>query len=360
MIRFTQGNLLESGAEALVNTVNTVGISGKGIALMFKDAFPQNFRAYQAACKAGQLAPGGLFITERQDMLGPRLIINFATKQHWRHPSQLAWVAAGLKTLRYEIEARGIKSVAIPPLGAGNGGLSWTNVKPLIKDALAGLDCDILVYEPAAAYQNVVKRHGVEKLTPARALMVEMIRRYAILGFECSVLEAQKLAWFLCRATGVLGLNNPIGDDFVAHRYGPYSDAVRHLMDSLDGSYIACDTRIADANPFDTLRLNEARRDHVSAYLTAPEAGIFRPALEWASAMIDGFQSPYGMELLSTIDWLNAREAVPLELPAMMAAIPKWPGPEGAGARKTKIFPERDVGIAIGHLKTVCLRPVEP
>jgi O-acetyl-ADP-ribose deacetylase (regulator of RNase III) len=355
MIRFTTGNLLESDAEALVNTVNTVGVSGKGIALMFKESYPDNFRAYQAACKAGRIAPGGLFITERHDMLGPRLIINFATKQHWRQPSRLAWVAEGLKALRREIESRGATSIAIPPLGAGNGGLDWGEVKPLIQDALAGLDCEIIVYEPTSAYQNVVKRHGVERLTPARALIAELIRRYAILGFECSILEAQKLAWFLCRATSLHGLDNPIEDTFVAHRYGPYSDGVRHLLDSLDGSYIACDKRIADAKPFDTLRFNDARRERVAAYLTTPEAGPFRPALEWASSVIDGFQSPYGMELLATIDWLHHRRGAPMDLPAMMAAIPGWPGPPGSGERKARVFPERDVGIAIDHLKAAYL-----
>jgi O-acetyl-ADP-ribose deacetylase (regulator of RNase III) len=353
MIRYTQGNLLESGAEALVNTVNTVGISGKGIALMFKEAYPENFKTYAAASKAGRIAPGGLLITERHDMLGPRFIINFATKQHWRQPSRLAWIAEGLGNLRHEIESRRIGSIAIPPLGAGNGGLAWADVKPLIAEALAGLDCDIVVYEPTRAYQNVVKRHGVEKLTPARALVAEMIRRYAVLGFECSMLEAQKLAWFLRRAVGVLALDNPIGDDFLAHRYGPYSDSVRHLLDSLDGSYVACDTRIADAKPFDTLRFDDARRDRVAVYLTTPDAAVFGPALAWASAVIDGFQSPYGMELLSTIDWLHEREAVPLELPAMMAAIPRWPGPSGSGARKARLFPDRDVGIAIDHLRAV-------
>jgi O-acetyl-ADP-ribose deacetylase (regulator of RNase III) len=353
MIEYTQGNLLEAEAEALVNTVNTVGVSGKGIALMFKDAFPENFRAYQVASKAGRLAPGGVFVTERHDMLGPRFIINFATKDHWRQPSRLEWIEHGLAALRHEIAARAIRSVAIPPLGAGNGGLNWADVKPLIAEILSGLDAKIIVYEPTAAYQNVVKRHGVEKLTPARAVMAEIIRRYAVLGFECSILEAQKLAWFLRRAIGVLGLDNPIGDDFVAHRYGPYSDGVRHLLDSLDGSYIACDTRIADAKPFDPLRFNDAKRDLVAAYLTTPEASIFRPALEHASAVIDGFQSPYGMELLATIDWLHAREAVPMALSAMMAAIPRWPGPDGAGARKAKAFAERDVGITIEHLQSM-------
>ncbi len=158
MIRSTQGNLLAAEAEALVNTVNTVGVGGKGIALMFKAAHPDNFRAYAAACKAGKLAPGGLFITERQDMFGPRWIVNFATKDHWRQPSRLDWIRDGLAALRAEITARSIRSIAIPPLGAGNGGLDWNDVKPLIVAALSDLDCDVILYEPIPAYQNVVKR----------------------------------------------------------------------------------------------------------------------------------------------------------------------------------------------------------
>ena len=216
MLRYTHGNLLEAGTEALVNTVNTVGISGKGIALMFKETYPENFRAYAAACKAGQLAPGGLFVTERHDMLGPRLIANFATKQHWRSPSRLEWIRHGLAALREEIAHRGIRSIAIPPLGAGNGGLDWHDVKPLIAEALADLDCEIVVYEPTPTYRNIVKRDGVEKLTPARAMMADMIRRYEVLGFDCSILEAQKLAWFLRGAMQRVDLPNNIADDFVA------------------------------------------------------------------------------------------------------------------------------------------------
>ena len=104
MIRYTQGNLLAAEAEALVNTVNTVGISGKGIALMFKENYPENFRAYEAACKAEQLTPGSLFITERHDMLGPRFMVKFATKKHWRQPSRLEWIRHGLAALRHEVE----------------------------------------------------------------------------------------------------------------------------------------------------------------------------------------------------------------------------------------------------------------
>jgi O-acetyl-ADP-ribose deacetylase (regulator of RNase III) len=363
MISFTHGNLLAADAEALVNTVNTVGISGKGIALMFKDAFPENFRAYERASKAGEILPGGLFITERQDMLGPRFIINFATKKHWRHPSRLEWIEQGLAALRREIMTRGIRSIAIPPLGAGNGGLAWADVKPLIERALAGMDADIIVYEPTVAYQNVVKRHGVEALTPARALMAEMIRRYAVLGFECSLLEAQKLAWFLTMAAEMFGLGNPIADDFAPHRYGPYSDKVRHLLDSLDGSYIACETRIADAKAFDPIRFRDERRDKVAVYLTTNEARALRPALEQATKIIDGFQTPFGLELLATVDWLHRRQGVPLEPAAMLAALPEWPGPAGSAERKARIFGAREIGIAVDHLRCVdaeATRPTHP
>lgn len=353
MMRYTQGNLLAADVDALVNTVNTVGVSGKGIALMFKERYPENFRAYAAACKAGRLAPGGLFVTERHDMLGPRFIVNFATKNHWRHPSRLEWIEQGLASLRAEIETRGIRSIAIPPLGAGNGGLDWGDVKPLIADAMAGLECEVLVYEPIQAYQNVVKRHGVEKLTPARALMLEMIRRYEVLGFDCSILEAQKLAWFLSGAVRRLRLPDPVGFEFAANRYGPYSDKVRHLLDSLDGSYLTCERRVADARPFDPIRFRHDRQDRLGAYLGSAEASAYRPALDAAGETIDGFQSPHGLELLATVDWLHRETGVALDVDIMMKAIAAWPGPEGAAERKAGIFTRHHVEVAVRHLQGI-------
>jgi O-acetyl-ADP-ribose deacetylase (regulator of RNase III) len=359
MLHYTQGDLLKADAEALVNTVNTVGVSGKGIALMFKEAYPENFRAYQTACKAGQLEAGGLFVTERRDMMGPRFLINFATKKHWRHPSRLGWIEHGLVALRQEIEARSIRSIAIPPLGAGNGGLEWAKVKPLIAKALEGLDCEIIIYEPTQAYQNVVKRHGVEKLTPARAAMAEMIRRYEVLGFECSILEAQKLAWFLRGAIQRLNLPELIADDFQANRYGPYSDKVRHLLDSLDGSYLTCERRVADARPFDPIRFRHERQDQVSAYLTSPEASPYRSAIDDAAKVIDGFQSPHGLELLATVDWLNRESGAPLAVDAMMKAIAHWPGPEGSAERKSKVFVRGHVEVAVSHLRNIQVPPIQ-
>lgn len=350
MIRYTQGNLLAADAEALVNTVNTVGVSGKGIALMFKEQFPDNFRAYEKASKEGCIQPGGLFITQRHDMLGPRFIINFATKKHWRHPSKLGWIKDGLIELRKEIKLKAIRSIAIPPLGAGNGGLQWMDVKSLIANVLGDIDCDIIVFEPTQTYQNVVKRQGVEKLTPARAIVIEMIRRYEVLGFDCSMLEAQKLGWFVARIAQSSSAQSLISDDFVANRYGPYSDKLRHLLDSLDGSYLECERRVADARPFDPIRFKHEKQDRVKAYLTSPGVSDFRKVLDAATETIDGFQSPHGLELLATVDWLHQRLDVPLESKAMEDAIASWPGPDGAADRKSKIFQSSHISAAVKQL----------
>ena len=159
VIRYTQGNLLEAPVEALVSTVNEVGVMGKGIALMFRESFPDNTRVYAAACKAGEVRVGRMLVTENPTLIGPRWIINFPTKKHWRNPSKLEWVRAGLKDLACAVQEHGIRSVAVPPLGCGNGGLEWDQVRQEIELALAGLqDVEVLVYEPTAAYQNVPKR----------------------------------------------------------------------------------------------------------------------------------------------------------------------------------------------------------
>jgi O-acetyl-ADP-ribose deacetylase (regulator of RNase III) len=159
MMEFARGNLLEAKAEALVNTVNTVGVMGKGIALMFKEAFPENFNAYEAACRKKQVKVGHMFVTERQALIGPKWIINFPTKEHWRGNSKMAWIEDGLEDLKRVIAENKIRSIAIPPLGSGNGGLNWADVRSKIEAALGELnDVSVLIYEPTDQYQNVSKR----------------------------------------------------------------------------------------------------------------------------------------------------------------------------------------------------------
>lgn len=357
MIHFTQGNLLEAKAEVLVNTVNTVGVMGKGIALMFKDRFTDNFRRYASACKAGEVKTGEMFVTEPRELDGPRWIVNFPTKQHWRGDSRLEWVTEGLKDLRRFLIDKEVKSIAIPPLGAGNGGLDWALVREQIEQGLADLDIEITVFEPTTKYQNVAKRSGVEKLTPARALIAELVRRYWVLGMECSQLEIQKLAWFLERAIERRQPgDNPLKLEFSANKFGPYAYKLTKLLDGLDGSYLRSDKRIADADPFDVIWFNDERKELVQAYLHS-EAKAYVAALEDAAELIDGFESPFGMELLSTVDWLICREGVPPNVDALRAGLARWPA--GTAERKSKIFDDRSISIALERL-THQPRPASP
>jgi O-acetyl-ADP-ribose deacetylase (regulator of RNase III) len=354
MTRFTQGNLLDSKVDAVVNTVNTVGVMGKGIALMFKERFPENFAAYEAACKAGEVKVGRMFVSSGVELEGPRWIINFPTKQHWRQPTKLEWISSGLADLKNVIREKNIRSIAIPPLGCGNGGLDWSEVRPMIEAALDELkDVDVLVYEPTAKYQNVAKKKGVEALTPARALIAEMVRRYWVLGIECTLIETQKLAWFLEGSIKRMGLPDPLDLRFRANRYGPYAERLTHLLDGLDGSYLHCDKRLADADPFDTIWFEETKADKVDFYLKSSEACSYLPALEATDELIDGFQSPLGMEVLATVDWLVARESVEPTLAGICEGIRHWPAGEAAAKRKEKLFSDRFIMLALERLKTV-------
>ena len=357
MMIFTQGNLLESRAEALVNTVNTVGVMGKGIALMFKERFNENFRLYTAACKARQVQIGRMFVTEVRELDGPRWIVNFPTKQHWRAPSQMAWVVEGLQDLRRFLIENKVKSIAIPPLGAGNGGLEWAQVREQIEITLGDLPgVEIVVFEPTKQYQNVAKRAGVEKLTPARALIAELVRRYWVLGMECSLLEIQKLAWFLERAIErFCPENNPLKLQFVAHKYGPYANRLDHLLNSLDGSYLHCDKRISDADPLDVIWFDDEHKILMQTYLKT-EAKAYAPALEYTTALIDGFESPFGMELLATVDWLLSKEGVKPTVSAVREGLQHWPA--GAAERKNRLFDDRAIGIALDRLTAKIEQPI--
>ncbi len=351
MIRFTTGNLLDASAEALVNTVNEVGVMGKGIALMFRERFPENTRVYAEASKAKEVVVGRMLVTETGELF-PRWIINFPTKKHWRHPSKLEWVRSGLYDLVRVIRERGIRSIAVPPLGCGNGGLSWTQVRPLIEAAIAEIpEVDVLVFEPTDAYQNSPKSVGVEKLTPARALIAELVRRYSVLGLDCTILEVQKLAYFLQSAIGRLGASrDPLGLQFSANKFGPYSDQLRHLLDGLDGSLLHAEKRLSDAGPLDLIWFEEAKRSELAEYLRSEVVAEYGPALEEANALIDGFESPLGLELLATVDWLLNELHVEPNVTAVREAMANWPAGASAASRKLALFDERLIGLALDRL----------
>lgn len=349
MITFTQGNLLEARTEALVNTVNTVGVMGKGIALMFKERFADNFRHYALACKAGEVQTGRMFVAEVNELDGPRWIVNFPTKQHWRSPSQMAWVVDGLQDLRRFLLENNVKSIAIPPLGAGNGGLKWVDVRPQIEAALGDLDIDIQIFEPTQKYQNVAKRSGAETLTIARALIAELVRRYWVQGMECSLLEIQKLAWFLERhIERSLPNDKTLNLQFTAHKYGPYANRLQHLLNNLDGSFLHCEKRIQDASPLDVIWFDDERREYLQTYLKT-EAAPYLTALEQTAELIDGFESPFGLELLATVDWLLSQENVEPQVDAVREALAHWPA--GAAERKSRLFDEQSLEFALARLQ---------
>lgn len=352
MIRYTQGNLLDANVEAVVNTVNTVGVMGKGVALMFREAYPENFTAYAAACKRKEVVVGKMFVTENQALNGPRYIINFPTKKHWIHPSRMEFVTEGLADLARVIGEKQIHSVALPPLGCGNGGLQWPRVRQEIEQALSALPgVEIVVYEPTAAYQNTPKESGVEKLTPARAMLVELVRRYLVLGFECSNLEVQKLAYFLQRTILAQGLTNPLKLNFEPNKYGPYADNLRQLLNTLDGSYLHCPKRLADAGPLEQITVDYDRVPAVRAFVASEEGASYVAALDATEKLIDGFETPYLMELLSTVDWIQAENGEVMETPAIVNRLATWPGGKEAARRKSKLFTPEMVAIARQRLQ---------
>lgn len=351
MIRYATGNLLDAPVDALVNTVNEVGVMGKGIALQFKEAFPEPALAYMDAAKRGEVRVGRVLVTPSQALSGPHWVIHFPTKRHWRHPSKLAWVRDGLDDLRRVIDEYGIRSIAIPPLGCGNGGLDWSDVRSAIEHALGSLEgVEVVVFEPSASFGTKRKERGVEKLTPARALVAEMVRRYSVLGMECTNLEVQKLAWFLQRACKTLGTSDPLRLRFVADKYGPYADQLRHLLDAMDGSYVHSERRLSEAGPFEPIQFASERREQVAAYLEA-DAKDLVPALNATTRFIDGFESPLGMELLGTVDWLVVHDGCEPSLDAIHQALESWSGGRSAGQRKQQLFDDRMIQLALDHVR---------
>jgi O-acetyl-ADP-ribose deacetylase (regulator of RNase III) len=299
MIHYVVGNLLDSKAEALVNTVNTDGIMGKGIALQFKNMFPGNFRVYAKACKSKEIKIGKLLVTEEELLLGGRkVIINFPTKTSWRKPSEYSYIEEGLNDLVKIIQQRKIQSIAIPPLGAGNGGLNWNKVKSILEKYLSGLDCDIRIYEPNTAVQEVLKEERV-RLTPARAMLLAVLYDLVRNGEFVSEFSAEKIAYFLQR----FGAKDIFKLEYEPNFYGPYSGKVKHVLFYLNGSYIMGYSSMSK-KPFEELGLVQAAESDVNDFLNKPENAAYKSIVEKTKSFLTGFYSPFGLELLSTIDFI--------------------------------------------------------
>ncbi len=314
MITLTRGNLLEADTEALANAVNTVGVMGKGIALQFKRAFPENYEAYRRACDQGQVRLGEMFVFETGRLAPPRYIINFPTKGHWRSGSKLDDIEAGLEDLARVIRERGIRSVAVPPLGCGHGGLDWEDVRPRIEAALADLDdVDVRLYEPAGApdSRTMPERRKRPKITPSRAVLLELMERYSELGYGRSLLEVQKLAYFLQQA------GQPLRLRYVRGQYGPFAHNLSKALQQLEGHFII--GLGVGARPTAQIDLLPGAVEEARKVLSAqPEA---RERFERIARLIEGFETPYGLELLASVHWLVEEEQAaktPLEARSLL------------------------------------------
>ncbi len=319
MIRYTKGDVLQAEAEALVNTVNCVGVMGRGIALQFKHAFPANFKAYAVACDRGEVQPGRMFVTETGLLSGPRYIINFPTKRHWRGKSRMEDIDAGLTALVQEIRQRGIRSVAIPPLGSGLGGLDWAEVRPRIEAALASLaDVDVLIFEPLDAVSEASTFHAKKAptMTPGRASLVGLMDRYlaALLDPFITLLEVHKLMYFLQEA------GEPLRLRFVKGPYGPYAENLRHVLVAIEGYLIAGYADGGDV-PHKQLALIPGAVQEATAFLQSHADTHSR--FDRVTQLVEGFETPFGLELLSTVHWVIAHDGMP-SLPEAARAVHDW------------------------------------
>lgn len=330
MIEYSTGDILKADAEALVNTVNCVGVMGRGIALQFKNAFPENFRAYATACRRHEVEPGRMFVHERRELGNPKYIINFPTKRHWRGKSRPEDIEAGLVALVGEIKNRGIRSIAIPPLGAGLGGLEWREVKERIEARLDDVpDVRAIVFEPQAAPDASVMAHirDVPKLTTGRASLVILMHRYlgGLMDPFVTLLELHKLMYFMQEA------GQPLKLRFEKGIYGPYAENLRHVLSKIEGHLISGYADGGDA-PEKQLELAPGAVTEAEAFLSG-QVDV-RERFARVAALVEGFETPFGLELLSTVHWVATRENAATK-DAALAATYAW------GNRKRQFFPRQ-------------------
>lgn len=338
-MRYVIGNLLDAKADALVNTVNTVGVMGKGIALQFKERFPINFKVYAAECKAKRVQIGKMLVVSENSMYGEKLIINFPTKTEWFKKSQYDYIEEGLKDLRKVIASYQIKSIAIPPLGSGNGGLKWDNVKQLMNKYLEDLkDIDIMIFEPNDEVKKVLQEQEQKnvELRPGRAMLLYALFKYEKLGEIASVFVANKLAYFLQKSGENLRLQ------FVPFTYGPYAQAVDKVLYSLNGKYLKGLEQMK-AKAFEPLQLNYERYNEVQDYLKKNLNAEQHMRLKNLFEFIDGFESALSLEILSSIHYL-LEENPKLNSDDLLLKIQEW------NNRKKELIDKEQVEIALKRI----------
>ena len=335
MIEYKTGDILAEDVDALVNSVNCVGVMGRGIALQFKNAFPENFEAYADACKRDEVQPGRMFVFETRQLSPPRYIINFPTKRHWRGKSRIEDVEAGLHALVREVKDRNIRSIAIPPLGSGLGGLEWKDVRPRIEAALRDIaDVKAVVFQPGdvPVDSRANRSTDVPKMTAGRAALVGLMHRYVggLLDPFVTLLEVHKLMYFMQEA------GEPLRLKFKKGPYGPYAENLRHVLRTVEGHLVSGYDDGSD-EPDKELELVPGAFEDSRAFL---EDNLdTQSRFDRVAALIEGFESSFGLELLSTIHWVAAEHPSATEQ-EIIGYTYAW------GPRKRQ-FSERQIRLAV-------------
>lgn len=338
MISYKKGNMFNEDAEAIINTVNCVGVMGRGIALQFKKLYPDNFKEYHKACKAGEVKPGKMFIFSNSLLINPKYIINFPTKRHWKGKSSIYDIKEGLLALKKDIKKLNIQSIVIPPLGCGLGGLNWADVKNLIDDIMGDLnDVQIIVFKPNnedhSLSNNLLK---APNMTPGRAVLIELMDKYfrALLDPIITLLEIHKLMYFMQEAGEPLRLN------FKKAPYGPYAENLGHVLNVMEGFYT--NGYDGEDKPTKEILLLPKAIDDAKIFLKQKSDVMNR--LERVVKLVEGFESAFGLELLATVHWVVSKQRV-VNIEDVIKAVYAW------NLRK-KQFSERQIRIAYERLCT--------
>lgn len=338
MITYKHDDIFNANAEALVNTVNCVGVMGRGIALQFKKRFPENFAEYEKACKQNEVVPGKMFVHSTGSMINPRFVINFPTKRHWRGSSRLEDIEAGLIALKNVIIQNNIKSIAIPPLGCGLGGLDWSVVKSKIELALNDLtDVEIMIFEPGNAPQasQMVQNSKTPPITPGRAALIELMQQYlrGLLDPYVTLLEVHKLLYFLQES------GEPLRLKYEKYIYGPYANKLRHVLNCIEGHFISGYADGGD-DPRKQLQIVPGAEKKAEEFLQEhPETSM---RIQKVSELVEGFESSFGLELLATVHWLIVKENIKT-LDQIIAHTHSWNDHK-------KQFTPRQIEIAVNRL----------
>jgi O-acetyl-ADP-ribose deacetylase (regulator of RNase III) len=343
MIEEIKGDLLKSNAEALVNTVNTVGVMGKGVTLQFRQAFSENyFKDYQKACRDGKLKIGKVHIYDLNRLENPKYIINFPTKKHWKGKSRIEDINAGLKDLVSVVKEYDIKSIAVPPLGCGNGGLNWTIVRSLILSYFDQIpEIDLSLYAPAGSPKADEIKIATKSpnMTTARAALLSIFQQYLLPGYRLSMLEVQKLAYFLQASGEDLRLK------FAKQQYGPYTENVNHVLRTIDGHFISGYGDHTQKAVEPTISLITEAVENATSFLEEKSPETLERLLK-VSKLIEGFEYPHGLELLSTVHWVvSENPSISNDLERITNSVQAW------NSRKKAIFSPNEIKVAWRQLQ---------